>query len=52
MCDEKPECQKPENLAGDPKECSAEQIKKCHGDVQEHPCLAETDEEQTADSQG
>ena len=22
----------------DPKECSEEQIKKCHGDVKEHPC--------------
>ena len=50
MCDEKTECQKPENPVGDPKECSAEQIKKCHGDVKEHSCVAEP-EDQTTDSQ-
>ena len=22
----------------DPKECTPEQIKECHGDVKEHPC--------------
>ena len=22
----------------DPKKCSPEQIKECHGDVKEHPC--------------
>ena len=38
MCDEKKACQKPENLKGDPKECSPEQIEECHGDVEEHPC--------------
>jgi hypothetical protein len=39
MCEEKKEgCQRPEELKGDPKECSPEQIRKCHGDVQEHPC--------------
>jgi hypothetical protein len=37
MCEEKKGCQKPEELKGDPKECSPEQIRKCHGDV-EHPC--------------
>jgi len=38
MCEEKKGCQRPEELRGDPKDCSPEQIKKCHGDVQEHPC--------------
>jgi len=39
MCEQKKECEKPENLKGDPKECSPEQIEKCHGDVKEHPCV-------------
>jgi hypothetical protein len=39
MCYEKQTCQKPEELKGKPEECSPEQIKKCHGDVIEHPCV-------------
>ncbi|MBN2559750.1 MAG: hypothetical protein JXQ75_02305 [Phycisphaerae bacterium] len=41
MCDEKKkkQCQKPEKLTGKPEECSPEQIKKCHGDAEEHPCV-------------
>ncbi len=39
MCDEKRKCQKPEELTGRPQECSPEQIKKCHGDVKDHPCV-------------
>jgi hypothetical protein len=35
MCD--CQCQYPEKLKGKPGECSAEQIKECHGD-KEHPC--------------
>jgi len=38
MCGGKPKCQKPENLKGDPKDCSPEQIRKCHGDAKQHPC--------------
>ena len=38
MCREKPKCERPEELKGKPEECSPEQIKKCHGDVKEHPC--------------
>ncbi len=38
MCKEKAKCEKPENLKGKPGECSEEQIRKCHGDVKEHPC--------------
>ncbi len=40
MCCGKTKCQKPENLKGKPGECSAEQIKKCHGNVKKHPCKA------------
>jgi ArsR family transcriptional regulator len=39
MCTCKTECQKPEELKGKPEECSPEQIKKCHGEVSEHPCI-------------
>lgn len=31
-------CEKPENLKGKPKDCSAEQIRECHGDEKDHPC--------------
>jgi len=51
MCDEKSDCQKPENLVGDPKECTPEQIKKCHGDTREHPCVAKPDKKPPTDSQ-
>jgi hypothetical protein len=41
MC--KPEskkgCEHPEKLKGKPEECSPEQIKECHGEVVEHPCV-------------
>ncbi len=37
MC-EKKRCEKPENLEGKPEECSPEQIRKCHGSTEEHPC--------------
>ena len=32
-------CEHPEKLRGKPEECSEEQIKECHGDTKEHPCL-------------
>jgi len=32
-------CQKPENLTGQPQDCSPEQIRKCHGDTDTHPCV-------------
>jgi hypothetical protein len=38
MCEAKKDCRRPEELKGDPQECSPEQIQKCHGDVAEHPC--------------
>ncbi|MFW6437671.1 MAG: hypothetical protein ACOCZ7_01550 [Armatimonadota bacterium] len=37
MCDCKG-CQQPEKLKGKPGECSPEQIRECHGDVEKHPC--------------
>jgi hypothetical protein len=39
MGNEKQGCQKPEELKDKPMRCTPEQIKKCHGDVKEHPCL-------------
>jgi len=39
VCEEKKGCQKPENLQGNPQQCSLEQIRKCHGDDKEHPCV-------------
>ena len=44
MCDcckcheEKPVCQKPENLKGKPEDCTPDQIAKCHGDAKDHSC--------------
>ena len=32
-------CQKPEKLKGKPQECSPEQVRECHGDVKQHPCV-------------
>jgi ArsR family transcriptional regulator len=34
-------CEHPDKLKGKPEECSAEQIKECHGDTKEHPCESE-----------
>jgi hypothetical protein len=39
MCGGTKGCQKPENLKGTPEGCSPEQIRKCHGDVECHPCV-------------
>jgi len=45
MRDRKQKCQNPEGLVGKPEDCSAEQIKKCHGDVKEHTCVKPAAEE-------
>jgi hypothetical protein len=45
VCDGKQVCQNPEELVGQPEDCSAEQIKKCHGDVKDHPCVKPDAEE-------
>ncbi len=44
MAQGKGNCQKPENLKGNPRDCSPEQIRECHGDVKEHPCTAKEGE--------
>jgi hypothetical protein len=41
MCNDKQCCQKPEELKGKPQECTPEQIKRCHGEVQGHPCVSQ-----------
>ena len=38
MCDNSKSCEKPEELKGKPEDCSAEQIEKCHGGEESHPC--------------
>ena len=46
MCctnEKKEGCRKPENLKGKPEDCSPEQIRQCHGDVEEHPCAPKGD---------
>ena len=35
----KTECEHPQKLKGKPEECTPEQIKECHGEVKEHPCI-------------
>ncbi|NQT85793.1 hypothetical protein HQ560_03455 [bacterium] len=34
-------CRRPDDLKGKPTECTPEQIRKCHGDVdpKKHPCV-------------
>jgi len=49
MCEKKEGCQKPDELKGDPQECSPEQIKKCHGDTEEHPCVPAQVDDQAAE---
>ena len=41
MCDPEKQCEKPENLKTTAEECTPEQIKECHGEVEEHPCTEE-----------
>ncbi|MDH5364833.1 MAG: hypothetical protein OEW82_06710 [Dehalococcoidia bacterium] len=35
-------CEHPEKLKGKPEECSPEQIRECHGEVTEHPCVGKS----------
>jgi hypothetical protein len=46
MCcaDKKSVCQCPEELRGKPEECTPEQVEKCHGSKEEHPCVSEDKE--------
>lgn len=34
-------CQQPNKLKDKPENCTPEQIRKCHGDTKEHPCIKE-----------
>ena len=36
-------CQQPIKLQDKPENCTPEQIRECHGDVQDHPCMKEED---------
>jgi len=36
-------CEHPDNLEKSPKECTPEQIEKCHGSADEHPCAGESE---------
>ena len=42
-CETKDKCQKPEELTGEPKDCTAQQIEKCHGS-DKGQCCTESDE--------
>ncbi len=33
-------CRKPENLKGEPQDCSKEQVRQCHGDAKTHCCTS------------
>jgi hypothetical protein len=44
MCDCKG-CQHPEKLQTKSGDCSPEQIRECHGDVEKHPCKDESDDD-------
>jgi hypothetical protein len=49
MCCEKSKgCQKPKELKTTPKECTPEQIRKCHGDDAGHPCVKEEKKKEEA----
>lgn len=41
MCEMENEkvCEHPEKLKGKPGECGPEQVKQCHGETMEHPCV-------------
>jgi hypothetical protein len=38
MCNKGDGCLQPEKSKGDPRLCSPEQIRRCHGDAACHPC--------------
>lgn len=46
MCNSKQKCEKPENLKGEPGECSPEQVRKCHGTAKCHPCTPKADKDE------
>jgi ArsR family transcriptional regulator len=44
-CSSKSKCAHPERLQGDPRECTPEQIRECHGEGAEHACECSEQEE-------
>jgi hypothetical protein len=46
MCERNHCCQKPLKLKGKPEECTPEQIRECHGETPEHPCMKENQKDQ------
>ena len=45
MCEKTDKCQRPGELGeGEPAQCSPEQIERCHGKAEEHPCVKSSDE--------
>ena len=44
MCNKKKGCLQPKDSKGDPQKCSQEQIKECHGETKEHPCVTKSKE--------
>ena len=37
-------CERPEKLEVKPEDCTPEQIKECHGDKKDHPCVPKKEE--------
>ena len=42
MCGNTKCCKREGEPVRDPKECSPERIRECHGEVAEHPCVRES----------
>lgn len=36
-------CCKPRKSTGRPEDCTPEQVRECHGDDEEHPCVPESE---------
>jgi len=41
MCGNIKCCRREREQVSDPRQCSPEQIRECHGEVTEHPCISE-----------
>ncbi|MGC8862504.1 MAG: hypothetical protein ACP5R5_06985 [Armatimonadota bacterium] len=41
MCGDSKRCKREGDAARKPEECSPEQIRECHGELSEHPCVGE-----------
>ena len=49
MCEGKDCCQKPELLKDAPGNCTPEQIRICHGEMQGHPCTGKQEQTEQDD---